>query len=272
MQIVFELIARGRLHDHPCPVILYGAPNVGGGADRISHVVETIKECHKIVVFCGLYRFVMIIKSKELGFWKGLRHKDCGSSKAASHVRHVRTMFQLLSHSFKSGDPRADQVCRVTRTEEPLGADKEFRVVLVPAQSLASLEPFSDRFFRLDRGERHLKCTRKECGAALVRQGEGLFLVQEELAVRSIKCDVATRRLIAEPFTDVAFSRSCSLCQFRRILWPTCGKCFVESELIADSDESCMKGRPEIDNRSAQELVKLVWIQCHAVISYRYVV
>jgi hypothetical protein len=76
--------------------------------------------------------------------------------------------------------------------------------VLVPAQSLTGFESFSNLFLRLDRGERKLKCTRQERGTALVRQGEGLFLVQKELTSLTIVGDVAAGRLVAEPFPNVA--------------------------------------------------------------------
>src|SRR5580693_10184526 len=113
MQVILELVSGGWFHNHPGAVILHRVPHVCGGPDRISHVVETIKECDKIVVLSrillclcslefdaigyscvacallgGLNRFVVIIESEKFRFWKGLRHKDRRCSEAASHVRH----------------------------------------------------------------------------------------------------------------------------------------------------------------------------------------
>src|SRR5580700_1746799 len=194
VKIVFYLVAGEGLDDHPCPIASQGATNVGAGSNRVTHVVQAVKESYKIVVlsriilchrylefdsisdagilgalFCRLNRLVVIVESDELGLWIGLCHQDRRSAKTAANIGHGRSLLELLFHSFESGNPRVDKVCRVSRTEKSLGTYEEVRVMFVPAQAFAGLESIGDAVLSLDGRQGDLEHARQERRTVFVR-------------------------------------------------------------------------------------------------------
>src|SRR6202522_2912881 len=51
VQIVLKVIIRERLDDHPGTVVAQGGPDVRGGSDWVSHVVEAVEDRHEVIVF-----------------------------------------------------------------------------------------------------------------------------------------------------------------------------------------------------------------------------
>src|SRR5580693_4647108 len=99
---------------------------MGCGADRITHVVQTIEHGDQVVVFAwkcfglrdakveailetlfsggcagALDGFVVIVKAKELRFWEGFSHQHGGGSLAAAHIGDARPGLELLLYSLE---------------------------------------------------------------------------------------------------------------------------------------------------------------------------
>src|ERR1700675_3714163 len=142
---------------------------MGGGADRIAHVVQTIEHGNQVVVLawkcfglrnakveanletlfnggsaCALDRFVVIIKAKELRLGESFSHQHGGGTLATPHVRDARAGFELGLHTLQSRNPRTYKVSCVARAEKFLAAMKNIFIMLMPAHACARTEGFGD--------------------------------------------------------------------------------------------------------------------------------
>jgi hypothetical protein len=77
----------------------------------------------------------MVVEARERRAREGLRHDDGGGGVAAAHVGHPAARLEARLHAVERGDPLADQVHRVARTEEALASLVDPGVVLVPADA-----------------------------------------------------------------------------------------------------------------------------------------
>ncbi len=105
---------------------------MGGGAYRITHVVQAIEDGDEVVVlsrillgrgllernpigdtckFGGITgcfdRFIVIIESEELRLRECFCHQDSRSALPAAYVRDPRAGFEFFLHICKRGNPRA---------------------------------------------------------------------------------------------------------------------------------------------------------------------
>src|SRR5580700_8007518 len=135
---------------------------MGCGADRITHVVQTIEHGDQVVVFAwkcfglrdakveailetlfsggcagALDGFVVIVKAKELRFWECLGHQHSGRTLAAPHIRDARAGLELGLYALQGRNPRTYKVSCIARAEEFLAAMKHIFVVLMPAHARA---------------------------------------------------------------------------------------------------------------------------------------
>src|SRR5580692_4443353 len=101
--------------------------------------------------------------------------------------------------------------------------------MFVPAEPCARLEAFGQLLFRFYCGECHLKRARHERWTRLVGHRESLFFGEIKLAKRGVVADIATRRLRAQPFTNVAFGGACTFGKLRRCLRSAGGEPLVEA-------------------------------------------
>src|ERR1700739_839978 len=99
---------------------------MGCGADRITHIVQTIEHGDQVVVFAwkcfglrdakveanlqtlssggrsgALDGLVVIVKSKELRFWEGFSHQHGGRTLAATHIGDACAGFELGLYAFQ---------------------------------------------------------------------------------------------------------------------------------------------------------------------------
>src|ERR1700720_3274068 len=103
------------------------------GANRITHIVQTIEHCDQVIVFAwicfgfrdakvganlealfngscasALDRFVVIVKTKELRFWKGFSHQHCGCTLATPYIGDARPGLELCLNAVQGRNPRTD--------------------------------------------------------------------------------------------------------------------------------------------------------------------
>ncbi|MNT66701.1 hypothetical protein D3C72_2047840 [compost metagenome] len=123
---------------------------------------------------------------------------------AAAHVRHRCARLEPRLHAVQRGNPFRNQVRRVARPEEALGAVEQRGIVLVPAQPAAVAENIDHLRDGAELRHRDLERARDECEAALLRQRIGLLFVQVELPGGRVIVDVAAGRLCRQPFAQVA--------------------------------------------------------------------
>src|SRR5262249_23406212 len=136
---------------------LIGMP---GCADRIAHIVETIKKADEIIVVtrvilgrrlrkghtvrdptvrralcCGSDRRGMIVKAEKTRCGIGLRHHDRRGAMSAPHIGDRGSGFKLRDNPCEGGQPLGDQVSPITWPEEALGASKHRWMVITPGES-----------------------------------------------------------------------------------------------------------------------------------------
>src|SRR3569833_2605069 len=104
----------------------------------------------------------------------------------------------------------------VSRAEESLDAVEETRMVLTPFHAPAGTEVLAHAWVRMEQGKGDLIGTSQVHWAGGVGQARRLHLVEPVRARHRVVLDIATRGLIAEPLTHVAFARAGSRRQFSR--------------------------------------------------------
>src|SRR3984885_16031398 len=190
------------------------------GADRITHIVQTIKNRDQVVVFAGkcfglrdakvdanleallsegctgaLDGFVVIVKAKKLRFWEGFSHQHGGRTLAAPNIGDARAGLELGLDAVQGGNPRTDQVCCIAWPEEFLAAMKHIFIMLIPTHACAGSEGFGNPGNCGQRAEGQLEGAGKISGTVFVRQGKCLLLAQTELASLLVIGDVAAGSL-----------------------------------------------------------------------------
>src|SRR5271169_33136 len=180
---------------------------MGCGADRIAHVVQTIEHGHQVVVFAwkcfglrdtkveanletlfsgdgagALDGFVVIVKTKELRFWKGLSHQHGRRTLAAPNVGDTRPGLELCLNAVQGKNPRTDKVCCIARPEELFAAMKHIFIMLIPTHPRAGSEGLGNPGNCGQRAEGQLEGSRKVSRTVFVRQRKCLLFAQTELA------------------------------------------------------------------------------------------
>ena len=122
---------------------------------------------------------------------------------SASDVGDASAGLELGDDPVERRHPGCDELADVGGPEEPLGADEQVVVVLVPSDALAGAEAGGQRGLVLvdRRGDRH--ATREEGRARFVGEAHGLRFVEVERAVRGVVVAVLAGGLRREPFADV---------------------------------------------------------------------
>src|SRR5258706_8036988 len=138
---------------------------MGCGADRITHIVQTIEHGDQVVVFSWkcfghrdakvkanletLFRggcagaldgFVVIVEPKELRFWECFRHQHGGRTLAAPNISDARAGLELSLDAVQGRNPRTDKVCCIAWPEEFLAAMKHIFIVFIPTHACAGSE------------------------------------------------------------------------------------------------------------------------------------
>ncbi len=98
--------------------------------------------------------------------------------------------------------------------------------------------------------------------AVRIGKAQSLLLAQEVLIGRGVVSDVATRRLIGEPFTDVTLVRAGARGEFGAFQRTGCERA-VQPELIADQYQHRTDGRAEVTDGLAEKCVQTPFIDCH---------
>ena len=98
---------------------------------------------------------------------------------AATHVGNSATRAQLRIH-LERGNPRADQMRGIAGPEETHGPGEKLRIVLVPADAIATFESVRSPVHGTRGRKGHLKRTWQESWAVFVGEGEGLLFRQAE--------------------------------------------------------------------------------------------
>src|SRR5204862_292949 len=164
-EVVLYPAARERLDDQPRAVGLELLQHVRRGAGRIAHVVQAVEGAHEVVVAAGEVlrsrhlkrrgaidallareltrsrdRGLVVVEAHEGRIRERGGHDRRRRAGAAAEVGHLGAALELLEHAVERGKPLRDQVRRVARAEEALGAGEQAVVVLVPADALAGPE------------------------------------------------------------------------------------------------------------------------------------
>jgi hypothetical protein len=184
-----------------------------------------------------LDRALVIVGTDERAVRERLGHDDRRRPVPAADVGDARSRLQLLHDAVEGRQPRRHDVREIARTEEPLGAGEEVRVVLVPAEAVAGPEAFGDLRLVLGHRRDDLERAGHERRAALVGERHRLLGWQAERPVGGVVLHVAARRLVAQPFADVALLGVGARCQLRRRHRLAVGHRPVQTQPIADHDE-----------------------------------
>src|ERR1700687_3783181 len=138
---------------------------MGCGADRITHIVQTIEYGDQVVVFAwkcfglrdakveanletlfsgdcagGLDGFGVIVEAEELRFWEGFSHQHCRRTLAAPNIGNTRAGLELSPDAVQGRNPRTDKVCCIAWPEEFLAAMKHIFIMLIPTHACAGSE------------------------------------------------------------------------------------------------------------------------------------
>src|ERR1700722_13829711 len=123
IDVFLQPVVREWLDDHPGAVFLEGLPDVRRGADRITHVVQTVEHRDEIVIaarvglragdfeanpvietglLCTLARAhdgrLMVVEADEFRGGVSLRHDDRGRAMSAAHIGDARAGLQFRLH------------------------------------------------------------------------------------------------------------------------------------------------------------------------------
>ena len=186
-----------------------------------------------------------------------LRHDDAGRAVAAAHVGDPPAGLEPCLHPVEGGDPLADEVHGVARTEEPLAALVDPGIVLVPAHAGAGAERIRDLRLVANRADAQLKRPRQ----VRVEQQERVLRRQREAAARRVVGDVAARGLRGQPLAHVPLARAGALGQLRRSQRAGAGHRPVQAELVADEHETRVERGRDVGDRLAEELLHLRVVQ-----------
>src|SRR5271169_2802473 len=193
---------------------------MGCGADRITHIVQTIEHGDQIVVFAwkcfglrdakvdanletlfsgdcagALNGFVVIVETKELRFWEGFSHQHGGRTLAAPNIGDARPDLELSLYAVQGRNPRTDKVCGIARPEELLAAMKHIFIMLIPSHACAGSEGLGNPGNCGQRAEGQLEGAGKISRTVFVRQRKCLLFAQTELASLLVIGDVAAGSL-----------------------------------------------------------------------------
>src|ERR1700730_11726285 len=173
------------------------------GADRITHVMQTIEHGNQVVVFawkgfglrdtkveanlktffsggCAstLDGFVVVVIAKELRFWERFSHEHGGRTLAAPNIGDTRAGLELSLYAVQGRNPRTDKVCCIAWPEEFLAAMKHIFIMFIPTHAGAGWEG-----------------TGNISGHVFVRKRKCLVFAQTELASLLVIGDVAAGSL-----------------------------------------------------------------------------
>src|SRR6516162_6861506 len=190
------------------------------GADRITHIVQTIEHSDQVVVFawkcfglrdskveanletlfssgCAgtLDGLVVIVKAKELRFWEGFSHQHGGGTLAAPNIGDAGTGLELSLHAVQGRNPRTDKVCCIAWPEEFLAAMKHIFIMLIPPHACLGSEGLGNPGNCGQRAEGQLEGAGEISGTVFVRQGKCLLLAQTEFASLLVIGNVAAGSL-----------------------------------------------------------------------------
>src|SRR5208282_2718460 len=180
---------------------------MGRGADRITHIVQTIEHGDQVVVFAwkcfglrdakveanletlfsggcagALDGFVVIVKAKELRFWEGFGHQHGGRTLAAPNIGDARAGLELSLDAVQGRNPGTDEVCCIAWPEEFLASMKHIFIMLIPTHACAGSEGLGNPGNCGQRAEGQLESARKISGTVFVRERKRLLFAQTELA------------------------------------------------------------------------------------------
>src|SRR5215470_14829903 len=190
------------------------------GADRITHVVQTVEHGNQVVVLAwkcfglrdakveanletlfsggcaGAFDgFIVIVIAKELRFWKGFSHQHGGRTLAAPNIGDARSGLELSLDAVQGRNPRTDKVCCIAWPEEFLAAMKHIFIMLIPTHPCAGSEGLGNPGNCSQRAEGQLEGSGKISGTVFVRQRKCLLFAQTELASLLVIGDVAAGSL-----------------------------------------------------------------------------
>src|ERR1700693_2490736 len=193
---------------------------MGCGADRITHVMQTIEHCNQVVVLTwkgfglrdtkveanletffngscagALDGFVVIVKAEEFRFWEVFSHPHGGRTLSATHIGDARASLELGLYAVQGRNPRTDKVCCIARPEEFLAAMKHTFIMLIPAHACAGSEGLGNPGNCGQRAEGQLEGAGKISGTVFVRQRKCLLFAQTEFASLLVIGDVAAGSL-----------------------------------------------------------------------------
>src|SRR5208337_984188 len=238
IEILFYAVVREWLDNHPAPIRRERLQHVRCRTHRVAHIVQAVEKGHQVVAFTGILlrsrdhepnpvihalllrqllrasdRRRVIVKAKERRAWIRLCEKTRRCAEAASHIRNACTRTQHFLNSVQRRDPFRDEVGRIARPEEALGAGKEIGMVVMPPDTLASPERIEQFFLRAGGGNRALEAARDEGRTRLISERKGLLFIKRILLGRSIVVGIAAGGLRSEPLSDVALGSICALCE-----------------------------------------------------------
>src|SRR5260370_34724247 len=193
---------------------------MGCGADRITHIVQTIEHGNQVVVlawkgfglrdakveanlealFSGgragaLDGFVVIVEAKELRFWEGFSHQYGGRTLAAPNIGDARAGLELSLDAVQGRNPRTDKVCCIAWPEEFLAAMKHIFIMFIPTHACARSERLGNPGNCGQRAKGQLEGAGKISGTVFVRQCKCLLFAQTELASLLVIGNVAAGSL-----------------------------------------------------------------------------
>ena len=148
----------------------------------------------------------------------------------------------------------------VIRTEEALGAGEKARVLLVPADAFSREERIGDFGHAFDRSFHGLKKTGQKHGAVLVRKRHRLLRRQGISRGRRIENHESAGSLRREPFANVSLGRFCLRGEFGRSKRPRAGHCLIETEFVADENQSRIDRRSHFADGFHHKFVQLGFV------------
>src|SRR3954454_24228141 len=86
----------------------------------------------------------VIVKSQEAAVWECLCHQNRGCPMPTAHVCDPSASFEFVLYTFKCGNPFAEKMTHVARSEKAFGPAKEARVVFVPSYPFTCPKSFKN--------------------------------------------------------------------------------------------------------------------------------
>ena len=280
MEVVLQPVPRQRFDEQPRSVRREPAADVGGGGDRVTHVVEGVEDADEVIgptaeavgrgdleahaiaepgvggtPAGGGDRLLVVVEAGHLGVGERCGELDRRGPVATADVGDATTRLELGDHPVESREPGRHELAGIRRAEEPLGADEQVVVVLVPAGALAGPEPARQRVLVLvhGRGDRHP--AHEERRARLVGETGGLGGVEEEGAVPRVVGDVGAGGLGRQPLADVAGVAAGVGGELFGCRRAGVGERSVEAELVAQYDGGGVQDGAQVGEESPGELL-----------------